>query len=776
MKKLVALFLILSVLMSTAFASDGYLQVAQTPMTVQTDTKTDEVLEVKETETLTAAKDEESEETGTLEDVHDALESYYRSQMEELPDIGRPHVALVLSGGGAKGIAHIPIIEALESYGIPIDKVFGTSMGALIAGLYCAGLSPKEMTQIVKTSDLVSLFTSFETTGYKEVLDAFDYNSNNVVSISLGQGIGGVSGIIDDYQVLNFLTRCIGNVPDDIDFDKDLVIPFECNAADMLTGDEVVMRKGNLLTAMRASMSIPIVFEPVRVDEGNAVLMDGGLVSNYIVHRAIIEGYDIVIVVTLDGYHKKKLTPESYNSLSGAMGGTLSVILSNVSKGEIELADFWFSPDLTSFNTLSFGDVTDILQKGYDEVEQQQDKFQEIANLFTEDQKVYKDPDRVSEYHSKFKAVSRMEYYSSKISKHEDFMGRTRISLGIYGTGGYGFYFKPDPGDATAYTRRVFYPTISLRGFIKDLNRIPLSLDIRLKTTIGKTSDLSAMALYRFTEDIGERFFALGRVRAEVGSLSAINDSHEQFRFRVIEGRVAAELGVMLTNEYDHQVQAYLTADNVWCAMNAIDDTGSLYGFVPSFTVSGVYYPNYSIGFFDNDGQRYDLKATIGYNVKQEQLMYKIALAAESTFALNEKTSIWVDATAYSSKGLVGLRSTYMQYGGWNGMPGYSSDILYADFIYGGVGAQFKLSTGFASSFLSVQIRGGVRSDMQYGLYSSISTDEFESMIPFAECFTSGKWDLGISVGYGLHTFVGDVIFGVGFNKNLQMALYIELT
>ena len=107
--------------------------------------------------------------------------SEVESSEPEVPETAsRPTVALVLSGGGAKGIAHIPIIEALERYGIPIDKVYGTSMGALIGGLYAAGLSPGEMRQIVTSNDLTQLFTVFDSTGYTEVLDAFEYNSNNV--------------------------------------------------------------------------------------------------------------------------------------------------------------------------------------------------------------------------------------------------------------------------------------------------------------------------------------------------------------------------------------------------------------------------------------------------------------------------------------------------------------------------------------------------------------------------------------------------------------------
>ncbi len=687
--------------------------------------------------------------------------------VEQLPDIGRPHVALVLSGGGAKGIAHIPIIQALEEYGIPIDKVYGTSMGALIGGLYCAGLSPREMIDVVEGTDLMNLFTVFDTTGYKEVLDAFDFNNNNLLSISLGQGIGGVSGLIDDYQVLNFLQKNIGNVPEGINFDKDLVVPFECNATDMLTGDEVIFRQGSLLTAMRSSMSLPLVFEPVQ-PFANTVLMDGGMVSNYIVHRAVMEGYDIIIVVTLNGYGKKKLTPENYTSLSGVAGSTLSIILNNVSRGEIDMADYWFSPDTTDYGTLSFSSVDAILQKGFEEVEAQREKLQEIANLFTEEQKVYKDPNRVGEYHTRYPERDKSEYYASSDLRHEDLLGRTRLSIGLYGSGGYGFYFNNN----NEYTRRVMFPTLSARAFIKDINGSLISLDIRLKSTVNQDTQLSAMGLFRFTEDLGERVYGLGRIKSSIGSLSCLTDRTQPLSFRIIEGHVAADFGAMVTNEYDHTLQAFVSLDNVWSMVNDNGDDNS-YGFVPSFSLEGIYYPGYEKGFFSMEGGRADLIGTIGYNIKQQQLFYKIGLAGENTFRLSDRFSLWLDFTAFTSKGLQLLRSTFETYGGWDGMPGYASDVLVADFITGGVGVQLNLTRGFASSFITAVVRGGVRSDMKFGLNYILS--DFDSWVPFKDSFTSGLWDLGISIGFGFHTPIGDLIFGAGFNKDQQLALYLEL-
>ena len=690
------------------------------------------------------------------------------------PELDRPTVALVLAGGGAKGIAHIPIIQALESYGIPIDKVFGTSMGALIGGLYSAGLSPKEIIEIVKGNDLTNLFTSLDTTGYKEILNAFEFNSNNIISFTLGQGIGGITGLIDDYQVLNFISKFIGNVPDQTNFDTDLVVPFECNAIDMLTGEERVFHDGSLITAMRASMSLPLVFEPVILDDG-AVMMDGGLVSNYIAHRAYVEGYDIIIVVTLNGYNKKPITTEDYSSFSGVLGSSLSIVLGNTSKGELEITDYLFSPDMTGYGTLSFGAADGILQRGYEEVENQKAKLEEIASLFTEDQKVYKDPDRVGEYHTKYAERNKEEYLATKDTRHEDLLGRTRISLGLYGSGGYMFYFNPE-NESTDYTRRVLFPTLSARLYMKNIGVSNFSVDIRLKLNIGTFTEISAMGLYRFSDDIGERFFGLARVKTKIGSLTALTDRNEPASFRIVEGNVAADVGVMLTNEYNHIFQFYLSADNTWGVFNTDDDETTLksaYSFAPSANLEFVYYPDYSNGFFSIDGSRLDLISSIGYNFNNKAMFYNIGFAGENNYNFGGNFSLWLEATAYTACGSPILRSTFMTYGGWDGMPGYSVDILCRQFIYGGIGFQYNLSQGFAPTFLSLIIRGGVRSDDIYRS-SNYAQKDFYTGAPFDKCF-DGTWDFGVSVGYGIETIVGDIILGAGFNKNLELALYIEL-
>ena len=721
--------------------------------------------------------DVEESDTETIL-VGDLSEQESPAQQEAEPETAsRPTVALVLSGGGAKGIAHIPIIEALERYGIPIDKVYGTSMGALIGGLYAAGLSPKEMREIVTGNDLTQLFTVFDSEGYTEVLDAFDYNSNNVISVSLGQGIGGTNGFIDDYLVLNFFNKYIGNVPEYLDFDEDLVVPFECNAADMLTGDEVIFRQGNLITAMRASMSLPLIFEPVMLDDGT-VLMDGGIVSNYIVHRAVEEGYDIIIVVTLNGYGKNKITMEDYSSLSGAAGTTLSIVLNNVSKGEVEMADYWFSPDMTGYGTLSFAQAEGILERGDREAEEQHAKLEDIASLFTEEQKVYKDPERVSEYYEKFPERDAREHKASKEERHEDLMGRTRVSVGLYGSGGYGFWLKqPEYVDAIPPTRAL-YPTLSLRAFIKDLAGSRFSFDIRLKLAMNKTTDLHILNLLRLTEDKGSRLYALARLKGEIGSRSFVTDKSATTRQNKIEGLAGLDLGVMLTNERNFSAQFYFSADNTWDEGTRWEydmDSREDYAFVPSASVTAVYYPNYDNGFFSKTGARVDFLARGGINTKTKKWFYNLGLAGEYNLMLSRKVSVWADATLYSARGSTLLRETFEEYGGWDGVPGYAIGMRYAEFINGGIGIQVDLKSGFISNFLALVVRAGIKSDIKYGWEGWLNNPEFKSMVPFSS-LNLEEWDIGVSVGYGVSTPIGDLIFGVGFNKNYQLALYVEMT
>jgi hypothetical protein len=211
--------------------------------------------------------------------------------------------------------------------------------------------------------------------------------------------------------------------------------------------------------------------------------------------------------------------------------------------------------------------------------------------------------------------------------------------------------------------------------------------------------------------------------------------------------------------------------------MDAVADIGDSmyeYHFIPSLQLDGLFYPGYSNGFFGDEGTRIDFVANAGFltskTVKQK-LTYALKLAAEHSFALDNKNSIWIDAAAATHRGPDYMRDYYEDYGGWDGVPGYNYGTLVRDSIVAGVGYQRNLKRGVISSFFDVQIRFGLRSEDFYDFIP----EPAESMRPFYECFHDGHWDLGIGVGYGLSTPVGDVIIGLGINKDLLVSFYLEM-
>ena len=197
-------------------------------------------------------------------------------------------VGLVLSGGGAKGIAHIGIIKALEENGIPIDFVTGTSMGAIVGGMYAMGYSPDEMIQTLKSKDFKRWSTGEVETSFNYYFRNADpkpnfveipFNINNIDSISLKSAIlptNLVSPRQMNYAFLPFTSQA--NAVCGGDFDK-LFVPFRCVASDVYNKESVIFRYGNLGDAIRASMTYPFMFKPIMID--GRLLFDGGIFNNF---------------------------------------------------------------------------------------------------------------------------------------------------------------------------------------------------------------------------------------------------------------------------------------------------------------------------------------------------------------------------------------------------------------------------------------------------------------------------------------------------------------
>jgi len=189
------------------------------------------------------------------------------------PALPKPRVAVVLSGGSALGLAHVGVLQVIERAGIPIDMILGTSMGSIVGGLYAAGYTPEQLESIVTKIDWTTVFSERRDSPG----DRYDWLKRERFPLRIGFDRNGISlgaGLLEGQNVLSLFTELTLHDLAVRDFDK-LPVPYRAVAADLLSGEKVVISHGSLADAMRASMSIPGIFRPYEID--GRTVVDGGL-------------------------------------------------------------------------------------------------------------------------------------------------------------------------------------------------------------------------------------------------------------------------------------------------------------------------------------------------------------------------------------------------------------------------------------------------------------------------------------------------------------------
>jgi len=263
----------------------------------------------------------------------------------------RPKVAVVLSGGGAKGMAHIGVLKVLEEADMPIDIICGTSMGSLIGGLYAIGWDAAALDSLVRVQDWTFLLSDKLNRSEQNLSDR-ERQERYFYSLSLKQlnrKALGAPGLVKGQNLANLFSELTMGYHDSISFDS-LPIPYACVATDMVHYDEVDFRSGRLSTAMRASMSIPAAFTPVRLD--TLVLVDGGLRNNYPADLARTLGADYIIGVSVQKMEQK--TADDFNSTSALLTELVNVNCYNKYQENWEMTDVPIRVDTEGFGAASF--------------------------------------------------------------------------------------------------------------------------------------------------------------------------------------------------------------------------------------------------------------------------------------------------------------------------------------------------------------------------------------------------------------------------------------
>jgi NTE family protein len=292
--------------------------------------------------------------------------------------VERETIGLVLAGGGARGIAHVGVIRALEEMQVPIDAVAGTSMGALVGGLYASGMTSDELYEVVTTMDWERAFEDSvprDKLPTRRKSDDYDFPSGVKFAVKDGN-LTIPLGLIQGQQVRQIIKDLMLDVIHVRDFDE-LPIPFRAVAADIESGDEYVFARGDVVTAMRASMSLPGLLAPVEHD--GRLFVDGGVANNIPVDVARSMGVDRVIVVDIGTPLLRRNEINSFLSVAEQMVGFLTRKNSEQQLETLVETDVLITPDLESFGTLSFEDTVAIYQRGYDETIKLTSRLKEMA-------------------------------------------------------------------------------------------------------------------------------------------------------------------------------------------------------------------------------------------------------------------------------------------------------------------------------------------------------------------------------------------------------------
>ncbi|WP_339538115.1 patatin-like phospholipase family protein [Pseudomonas sp. RA_15y_Pfl2_54] len=277
----------------------------------------------------------------------------------------RPKVGLVLSGGAARGLAHIGVLKALEEQGIKIDAIAGTSMGAVVGGLYASGYKIDELEKLALQIDWQQALSDApprEDVPFRRKQDDRDFLVKQKLSFRDDGSLGLPLGVIQGQNLSLLLESLLAHTSDTRDFDK-LPIPFRAVATDIANGEKVVFRKGHLPQVIRASMSIPAVFAPVELD--GRLLVDGGMTDNIPLDVAREMGVDVAIVVDIGTPLRSR---KQLNTVVDVLNQSITLMTRRNSEEQLAVlkpSDVLIQPSLAAFGVTDFGKAQEMIDAGY---------------------------------------------------------------------------------------------------------------------------------------------------------------------------------------------------------------------------------------------------------------------------------------------------------------------------------------------------------------------------------------------------------------------------
>ncbi len=290
-------------------------------------------------------------------------------------------VALVLSGGGAKGLAHVGVLRALEENEIPIDYILGTSMGGVVGGFYAAGYSPDQIQEIILSDDFQRwvngvLGDNYNFHYFKRENNASWITVNLAVDSSLNATLN--SNLASDVALNFALAEMLASQSKKANYDFDsLLVPFRAVASDIFTQNEIVLENGDLSDALRATLSVPFFYRPIKIDE--KYLFDGGIYNNFPINVAK-EAFNPDIIIGVNVSSKKYETYPFEDDEKLIRQSLLFMLMNKTDISLLDSSDIYIEPNLTNYSSLDFSFARSISDSGYVETQRQMDLiFQKVS-------------------------------------------------------------------------------------------------------------------------------------------------------------------------------------------------------------------------------------------------------------------------------------------------------------------------------------------------------------------------------------------------------------
>ena len=273
-------------------------------------------------------------------------------------ELSRPKIGLVLSGGGAKGLAHIGVLKVIDSLGIKVDYISGTSMGAVVGGLYASGYSAHQLDSIFSAIDVDALLQDYTP---RESNSFYEKRNDEIYALALPFNnfkLGLPSGLSKGLYNFNLISRLTKHVSHVRDFDE-LPIPFLCIATDLETGEQILLDSGVLAQSIIASGAIPTLYNPVEIN--GKLHIDGGVVNNYPVEELKNRGVDFIIGVDVQDGLKNR---EQLKDVTSVLSQLNNFSMIEKMEGKRRMTNIYIKPDTKGFSVVSFDNGQEIIKKG----------------------------------------------------------------------------------------------------------------------------------------------------------------------------------------------------------------------------------------------------------------------------------------------------------------------------------------------------------------------------------------------------------------------------